>query len=140
MYVNGVSTRRVKKVTEELCGLEISSSQVSRAVQLLDEEISTWRARELQACRYVVLDARYEKVRIGGSVVSSAVLVALGVREDGTRSILGVSVATSEAEVHWRTFLESLLARGLRGVQLVTSDDHPGIKAALAATMPGVAW
>ena len=86
MYVNGVSTRRVKKVTEELCGLEISSSQVSRAVQLLDEEISTWRARELQACRYVVLDARYEKVRIGGSVVSSAVLVALGVREDGTRS------------------------------------------------------
>ena len=90
MYVNGVSTRRVKKITEELCGTEISSSQVSRATKILDEEIESWRNRPIPACRYLVLDARYEKVRIGGSVVSSAVLVALGVREDGRRSILGV--------------------------------------------------
>lgn len=140
MYVNGVSTRRVKRVTEELCGTEISSSQVSRAMNLLDDEIGSWRSRGLESCRYLILDARYEKVRIGGTVVSTAVLVALGVREDGRRSILGVSVAASEAEVHWRAFIESLLVRGLRGVQLVTSDDHPGIKAALAATLPGVAW
>ncbi len=140
MYVNGVSTRRVKKITEELCGTQISSSQVSRAVKLLDDEIAAWRTRELEACRYLILDARYEKVRIGGSVVGAAVLVALGVRDDGKRTILGISVATSEAEVHWRAFIESLLTRGLRGVQLVTSDDHPGIKAALAATLPGVAW
>lgn len=93
-----------------------------------------------KSCRYVVLDARYEKVRIGGNVVGAAVLLAMGVREDGKRTILGVSVATSEAEVHWRAFIESLLMRGLNGVQLVTSDDHPGIKAALAATLPGVAW
>jgi transposase-like protein len=140
MYVNGVSTRRVKRVTEELCGLEVSSSQVSRATQLLDEEIAGWRDRPLGPCRYVVLDARYEKVRIGGNVVGAAVLLAMGVRDDGKRTILGVSVATSKAEVHWRTFIESLLMRGLTGVQLVTSDDHPGIKAALAATLPGVAW
>ena len=140
MYVNGVSTRRVKRVTEELCGLEISSSQVSRATKLLDDEIAQWRERPLESCRYVVLDARYEKVRIGGNVVGAAVLLAMGVREDGKRTILGVSVPTSEAEVHWRAFIESLLMRGLNGVQLVTSDDHPGIKAALAATLPGVAW
>ena len=140
MYVNGVSTRRVKRVTEELCGLEVSSSQVSRATKLLDDEIAQWRERPLESCRYVVLDARYEKVRIGGNVVGAAVLLAMGVREDGKRTILGVSVATSEAEVHWRAFIESLLMRGLNGVQLVTSDDHPGIKAALAATLPGVAW
>lgn len=140
MYINGVSTRRVKKVTEELCGLKITSSQVSRATQLLDDEISAWRSRSIGACPYLVLDARYEKVRIGGSVVSAAVLVAMAVREDGKRSIVGVSVATSEAEVHWREFLQSLVLRGLHGVQLTTSDDHPGIKAALSAVLPGVAW
>ena len=140
MYVNGVSTRRVKKITEELCGIEVSSTQVSRAVKLLDDEIAAWRSRELESCRYLVLDARYEKVRIGGTVVSSAVFVAQGVREDGKRLILGISVAASEAEVHWRAFIESLLMRGLRGIQLVTSDDHSGLKAALATTLPGVAW
>ncbi|QDV04906.1 Transposase, Mutator family [Planctomycetes bacterium Poly30] len=140
MYINGVSTRRVQRVTEELCGLKITSSQVSRATQLLDEEISSWRSRPIGACPYLVLDARYEKVRIGGSVVTAAVLVAMAVREDGKRSIVGVSVATSEAEVHWREFLQSLVLRGLHGVRLFTSDDHPGIKAALASVFPGVAW
>jgi transposase-like protein len=140
MYVHGVSTRRVKAVTEQLCGTEISSSQVSRATKLLDEEISSWRERQLGACPYLVLDARYEKVRIGGSVVGAAVLVAMGVREDGKRSILGVSVATSEAEIHWRKFLQGLITRGLHGIRLVTSDDHPGIKAALGSVLPGVAW
>ena len=140
MYIQGVSTRRVKKVLAELCDTEITSTQVSRATQLLDDEIGAWRSRDIGSCRYVVLDARYEKVRIGGSVVSAAVFVALGVREDGKRVILGVSVETSEAEVHWRKFIESLLKRGLCGIRLVTSDDHPGIKAALNATLPGVAW
>jgi len=140
MYIQGVSTRRVTKVIEELCGTEISSMQVSRAVQSLDGELEQWRERKLERCRYIVLDATYQKVRIGGCVVSSAVLVALGVRDDGKRVILGTSVATSEAEVHWRKFIESLLARGLHGVVLVTSDDHSGLKAALTATLPGVAW
>jgi len=140
MYVNGVSTRRVKKITEELCGMEVSSSQVSRATKLLDEEIGQWRNRAIGNCPYVVLDARYEKVRIGGVVVSAAVFIAMGVREDGQRSVLGVSVGTSEAEVHWREFLESLQARGLRGVQLITSDSHSGLKTAIDATFPGAAW
>ena len=140
MYVNGVSTRKVKRITEELCGTLISSTQVSRATALLDDEISAWRNRRLEACRYLVVDARYEKVRIGGSVVGTAVLIAMGVREDGKRSTHGVSVATSVAEVHWCVFLESLTTRGLRGVQMITSDDHPGIKAAVNAVFPGIAW
>ena len=140
MYVQGVSTRRIKSITEELCGFEVSSSQVSRATKLLDEEIAQWRDRPLGTCRYLVLDATYEKVRIGGSVISAAVLVAIGVRDDGKRSVLGVSASVSEAEVHWRTFLESLVARNLRGLMLVTSDDHPGLRKAIAAVFPGVAW
>ncbi|MEZ6016728.1 MAG: IS256 family transposase [Planctomycetota bacterium] len=140
MYIQGVSTRRVKAITEELCGTEVSSSQVSRATALLDEELAAWRQRPIEPCPYLVLDARYEKVRIGGVVVSAAVLVAMGVRQDGKRVLLGISVATSEAEVHWRAFIDSLILRGLRGVQLVTSDDHAGIKAALRASFPGVAW
>jgi len=140
MYIQGVSTRRVTKIIEELCGTEVSSMQVSRAVQALDGELGEWRERKLGSYRYLVLDATYHKVRIGGSVVSTATLVALGVRDDGKRVILGVSVATSEAEVHWRKFIQSLLARGLHGIKLITSDDHSGLKAAVAATLPGVAW
>jgi transposase-like protein len=141
MYVQGVSTRRAQKITEELCGLEVSSSEVSRAAQLLDEELESWRTRPIGEVAYVTLDARYEKVRHGGSVVDSAVLLATGVRaDDGKRTVLGVSVALSEAEVHWRQFLASLQGRGLHGVKLVTSDDHKGLRAALAARMPGVPW
>jgi putative transposase len=140
MYIQGVSTRKVAKITEELCGFEISSTEVSRCTALLDEELTAWRSRELGACPYVVLDARYEKVRHGGQVVDCAVLVALGVRADGKRDILGVSVALSEAEVHWRQFLTELKDRGLHGIQLFVADDHAGLKAARQAVFPSVPW
>ncbi len=140
MYVHGVSTRKVTEITRELCGLEISSSQVSRAAKLLDDELQAWRTRELGEYRYLLLDARYEKVRHGGRIVSSALLYAVGIDLDGKRSVLGVGVSLSEAEVHWRALLKDLVGRGLHGVHMVTSDDHAGIKAALAATFSGVAW
>jgi len=140
MYVQGVSTRKVAAITEELCGVQISSTQVSRASALLDEELERWRNRALGKCRYLILDARYEKVRHGGSVVSAAVLVAIGVDEEGHRSILGVSVSRSEAEVHWREFLDGLRARGLHGLQMIVSDDHAGLRQALSAAFTGVAW
>ena len=139
MYVQGVSTRKVKAITEELCGFEISSTQVSRISKGLDEELEKWRSRPLGENQYLMLDARYEKVRHGGQVISVAVLVAIGIAE-GMRSILGVSVSLSEAEVHWREFLYSLRERGLCGLKLVTTDDHPGLKAAMNAVFPAVPW
>jgi len=111
MYIQGVSTRKVNSILQELCGLEISSSEVSRAASLLDEELAKWRERALGQYAYLILDARYEKVRQGGCVLDSAVLIAYGVTMTGKREILGVSVALSEAEVHWRQFLENLLKR-----------------------------
>lgn len=138
MYVQGVSTRKVTKVMEELCGLEVTSAQVSRAAAELDEQLDAWRNRPLGEVRYLILDARYEKVRHGGSVVSCALLTAIGVLADGKRCVLGCSVSLSEAEVHWRGFLQSLLDRGMHGVKLVVSDDHAGLNAARQATLPGV--
>ena len=140
MYVQGVSTRKVTKITSELCGLDISSSQVSRAVQLLDEELETWRSRPLGKLPYLIIDARYEKVRHGGSVVDCAVLGAVGVLPNGKRTVLGVSAKLSEAEVHWREFLQSLVERGLHGVEMITSDAHEGLKAARRGVFPGVPW
>lgn len=140
MYVQGVSTRKVAEVMEALCGLEVTSSEVSRCASLLDEELEKWRTRPLGHCPYVVLDARYENVRVDGTVRSCAVLIAAGVREDGRRSLLGVSCSMSEAEVHWRGFLSVLKQRGLHGVEMITSDDHEGLKAGLRATFHGVAW
>ena len=140
MYVQGVSTRNVKKITEELCGFEVSSTEVSRAAKLLDEELEQWRNRPLGACDYLYLDARYEKVRRNKTVSDSAVLVAYGVDTNGKRSILGISVSMSEHEVHWRDFLSSLLERGLHGVKLVISDAHAGLKAAKQAMIPTVPW
>lgn len=140
MYVQGVSTRKVAKITEQLCGIEVSSMQVSRAAQLLDESLSAWRDRPLGAFPYVFLDARYEKVREGGSVIDVAVLVAIGVDESGHRQVLGTSVALSEQEVHWRTFLRTLQGRGLHGVKLFISDAHAGLKAARTAIFPSVPW
>jgi putative transposase len=140
MYVQGVSTRKVAAITEQLCGLEVTSSQVSRAAAVLDEELRKWRDRPLGETPYLILDARYEKVRHGGQVVSCAVLVAIGIDPEGKRSVLGVSVSLSEAEVHWRDFLASLQARGLHGVKLVVSDAHAGIKPALEARLTGVPW
>lgn len=140
MYVQGVSTRRVTEITRQLCGLEVSSTDVSRATKLLDEELRAWRSRSIGEVPYLILDARYEKIRHGGSVIDCAVLVAVGVRDDGKRSVLGVSVSLSEAEVHWREFIESLQDRGMHGVRMVTSDDHKGLKAALQARLTGVIW
>ena len=141
MYVQGISTRKVAKITEELCGFEVSTAEVSRCAALLDQELSCWRERRLDSpYGYVLLDARYEKVRHGGSVVDCAVLLALGVRADGKRELLGASVKLSEAEVHWRDFLTTLKDRGLCGVKLFVSDDHAGLKAARAAVFPGVPW
>jgi putative transposase len=140
MYVQGVSTSKVSKITEELCGCEISSSDVSRATALLDEDLAKWRTRPLGQIKYLVLDARYEKVRHGGSVVDCSVLVAIGVSAEGRRSVLGVSVSLSEAEVHWREFFKSLIERGLYGIELITSDAHAGLAEARKACFPGVLW
>jgi transposase-like protein len=140
MYVQGVSTRKVAKITEELCGTEVTSMQVSRAAAMLDEELEAWRNRPLAQVEYLMLDARYEKVRVAGSVRDCAVLVAIGVLPTGQRSVLGVSVSLSEAEVHWRDFLSSLKTRGMQGMKLVISDAHEGLKAARKAVMPNVPW
>jgi putative transposase len=140
MYVQGVSTRKVAAITEQLCGTEISSAQVSRASAALDAELKTWRDRPLGEMPYLILDARYEKVRHGGSVVSCVVLVAIGIDAQGHRSILGTSVSLSEAEPHWRDFLASLQARGLHGVRMIASDAHAGLKEALRARFSGVPW
>ncbi len=141
MYLQGVSTRRVTKIMEELCGLEVTSSQVSRAAAELDEILEAWRAREIEAISHLVLDARYEKIRYNGVVRSCAVLIAVGIRTaDGKRSVLGCSVSLSEAEVHWREFLVSLKKRGLDLPKSITSDAHEGLKAALSAVYPGGAW
>lgn len=140
MYVQGVSTRKVSKIVEELCGHSVSSSQVSACAAKLDSELQAWRERPLQACPYLILDARYEKVRQGGQLLDCAVLIAIGIGRDGKRSILGVSVALSEAEVHWRTFLSSLQSRGLHGLSYIVSDAHAGLSAARAAVFPAVPW
>jgi transposase-like protein len=142
MYVQGVSTRRVIEVLQRLLGPEIklSSAQVSRAAARLDEGLKAWRERPLGEVPYLFLDARYEKVRMEGRIVDCAVLIAIGVEASGKRRVLGCEVATSEAEINWRRFLESLLARGLKGVKLIISDDHAGLKAARRAVLPSVPW
>jgi transposase-like protein len=142
MYVQGVCTRKVITILQKLVGPEIniSSTQISRCTAQLDEGLQAWRTRPLGDVPYVILDARYERVRDGGRVVDCAVLVAIGVTASGHRRVLGVSVALSEAEVHWRAFLDSLIQRGLRGVKYVASDDHAGLKAARKAMLPGVPW
>jgi transposase-like protein len=140
MYVQGVSTRKVTEVMEQMCGLEVSSTQVSRAAKSLDDELIAWRNRPLGEIPYMLLDARYEKMRQGGSVVCCAVLMAVGIALDGRRTVLGVSVSLSEAEVHWRDFFAGLQARGLHGVRLIVSDDHAGLRAAREARFAGVPW
>ena len=140
MYVQGVTTRKVAAVMKELCGLEVTSSQVSRATQQLDEELTSWRERALGEMAYLLLDARYENVRMGGVVVNCALLLAIGITREGRRTVLGASVSLSEAEVHWRDFLASLQARELHGVKLVVSDDHAGLRAALRSRLSGVKW
>jgi transposase-like protein len=140
MYVQGVSTRKVAAITEKLCGTQISASQVSRASKQLDDELEAWRTRPLGEVVYLYLDARYEKMRQAKNVRDAAILIASGVKRDGRRSILGISVSLSEAEAHWRAFLESLVKRGLWGVQLIVSDDHSGLEAARKAVFTGIPW
>jgi len=137
-YVQGVSTRKIKRLTEELCGKEVSSTQVSRFAAVLDEEIYKFKERPLGSFEYVYFDAQYEKIRYEGTVRSLAIFKAVGVNSDGIREVLGISCALSEAEVHWRYFMESLLKRGLHGVKLVISDSHRGLKNALNAVFPSV--
>jgi len=140
MYVQGVSTRRVKAITEQLCGVEISSMQVSRAAKQLDDVLQEWRERPLGAIRYLYLDARYEKVREAGQIRDAAVLLATGITPEGERMVLGVSVSLSEHETHWRAFLKGLKERGLKDIQLITSDAHEGLGAARRAVFGSVPW
>ena len=140
MYVQGVSTRRVAAITEKLIGTEVTSVQVSRAVAELDHQLQAWRERPLGRYAYLWLDARYEKVRVDGMVRDVAVLMAAGLNLDGKREVLGISNSLSEAEIHWRSFLESLTQRGLSGVDLITSDDHAGLEKARKAVFGGVPW
>ena len=140
MYVQGVSTRKVAAITERLCGTEISSTQVSRAAAMLDEVLEAWRNRPLGTVIYLYLDARYEKVRVDGQIRDAAVLIASGVKPEGKRLILGVSVSLSEYELHWRDFLQGLVERGLNGVELIISDAHVGLKAARKAVFSGIPW
>jgi putative transposase len=131
-YVCGVSTRRVDQLVESL-GLRISRSEVSRVCALLDEQVETFRQRPLEGdYPYLWLDGKAEKVRDGGRVVNKCVVIAYGVHETGRREILGIDVGEAETEAFWREFLKSLIARGLRGVQLVVSDAHEGLKQAIA--------
>lgn len=140
MYVQGVSTRKVRKVMEAMCGWEVSAEQVSRGAALMDEELEKWRSRPIGCVKALIVDARYEKVRMDGALVSAAVFTVIGIMEDRRRSVLGTSVGTNEAELHWRKFIESLQTRGMTGVKFVVSDDHQGLKNALRATLPGAAW
>jgi putative transposase len=142
MYVEGVSTRKVKEVTERLCGASFSKSVVSSLAGSLDSELEGWRSRRLEAASYPYLfvDARYEKVRVDHRVVSQGVLIVSGVREDGFREILAVEVADTESEATYQELFRSLKSRGLSGVELVVSDDHKGLKAAITRHFQGVSW
>jgi transposase-like protein len=141
MYVEGVSTRKVSAITEALCGLEVSKSQVSALTSKLDAEIGEWRQRPLtEAYPYLVIDARYEKVRRGGAVVSQGVLVAVGISAAGYREVLGAWIADSESEASWGAVFGELKRRGLHGVRYVVSDDHAGMVKAVGRHFQEVVW
>ena len=142
MYLQGVSTRKVAAITEELCGTAFSKSQVSALVGRLDPELAAWRTRPLAAAAYpyLAVDARYEHARVDGRVVTLGVLVVAGVRDDGRREILAVEEADTESEATCHELFNRLKERGLRGVELVTSDDHRGLKAAVARHFQGASW
>ena len=143
MYVEGISTRKVKDVTEKLCGTSFSKSLVSSLAARLDSELQAWRSRplEAEAYPYLFVDARYEKVRVDRRIVSQGVLIVSAVRApDGFREILGVEVADTESEATYQEFFRSLKERGLSGVELVISDDHEGLKAAIFRHFQGASW
>jgi transposase-like protein len=141
MYLGGVSTRKVSAITDALCGLEVSKSQVSALTVKLDADLAAWRMRPLtKAYPYLVVDARYEKVRQGGAVVSQGVLVVCGIDEHGFREVLGCWVAESESEASWGTVFAELKQRGLHGVRYVVSDDHAGMVKAIGRHFQGAVW
>jgi len=140
MYLKGVSTRKVESITHALCGMDFTSTQVSRAAKELDQEFEAFRNRPLGVFTYVYLDATYLKIRHNGSVINQAILIAYGVNAEGKREILGASASLSEAEVHWRDFLETLVKRGLNGVKLIIADDHVGLKKARQRVFPSIPW
>lgn len=141
MYVQGVSTRKVKAITEELCGHSFSASAISSINKRLDDSLAQFASRRLEEpFPYLILDARYEKVREGGIVASQAVLIAVGIDWDGRRQILGVEMANRESQSSWRTFLLGLRERGLSGVELVVADDHAGLRAAIREVLPEAAY
>lgn len=141
MYIQGVSTRKVKKITEELCGHEFSASTISSINAKLDEQLTQFARRVLdEAYPYLILDARYEKIRENGVVRSQAVLIAIGINWDGRRQILGVELANRESLSSWRDFLVSLRDRGLHGVEFAVTDDHPGLKKAIREVLPEALW
>ena len=141
MYVQGVSTRKVKAVTEALCGHSFSASAISAINKSLDEALRAFAERRLsEAFPYLILDARYEKVREAGIILSQAVLVAVAVDGEGRRQVLGVDLANRESRTSWRDFLRGLKERGLFGVEFVVSDDHEGLKQAIREILPGAHW
>ncbi len=142
MYLQGVSTRKVAAITEQLCGTSVSKSQVSALTATLDATLAAWRSRPLTARSYPYLtgDARSEHVRVDGHVVSQGVLIVAGVRDDGHREILAVAVADTESEATYHELFRHLKGRGLSGVRLVTSDDHAGLRAAIARHFQGTSW
>lgn len=141
MVIQGVATRRVAKITESLCGLDFSKSQVSAICKKLDTEIQAWLNRPLeQPYPYVFVDARYEKIRRDHKVESHGILIALGVNDQGKRDILGVEVCNTENDTNWSDFFHSLIQRGLKGVLLVISDAHGGLVSAIEKHFPGTQW
>lgn len=141
MYVQGVSTRKVKAVSEVLCGHSFSASSISQINKNLDASLKAFAERRLgEAYPYLILDARYERVREGGVIASQAVLVAIGVDWEGRRQVLAVDLANRESRSSWKDFLLALKGRGLHGVEFVVSDDHPGLRAAIREVLPEAAW
>jgi putative transposase len=141
MYIQGVSTRKVKAISEELCGHSFSASAISEINKKLDHELGRFAGRELESeYPYLIIDARYEKLRENGVIRSRAVLVAIGIDWEGRRQVLGVEMANRESATSWKEFLLGLKRRGLRGVIFAVSDDHPGLKRAIMEVLPEAYW
>jgi len=141
MYVQGVSTRKVKAVTEALCGHSFSASAISNINKSLDEALRAFAERRLsEPFPYLILDARYERVREAGVIISQAVLIAVAVDGEGRRQIIGIDLANRESRTSWRDFVLALKERGLFGVEFVVSDDHEGLRQAIREVLPGATW
>ena len=141
MYIQGVSTRKVKAITEELCGHSFSASSISEVTKKLDGQLEAFAKRRLdEAYPYVMVDARYERIREHGTIQNRAVLIAIGINNEGRRCILGVELADRESRTSWTRFFVGLRERGLHGVEFIVSDDHAGLKAAIREVMTEAAW